>query len=443
MAVSTAELTDRFQAGLAEWPPEQHFCVAYSGGNDSLALLVLAHRLLGYEQLRVLHVHHGLSDQADCWLANCRSVCQRLGRPLIERRVDVATHSGQGPEAAARMARYQAFAECLKPGEVLMLAHHRDDQVETVLLRLLSGAGLDGLCGMPQARALGAGWLWRPLLDTGRAELNLLVRESGLYAVSDPSNTDHKLERGFLRTRILPLLKERYPGFESAVLRSRQHIAATRGFVDQQCQQRVERFRQADGSLDVACLRDESPFMLAACIRWWLRDQQIAAPSTRRLESFIAQLSAAAEGRSPQMRWDEYQLRRYRDRVYLLPRNLPPALDSQWQVEWALADPLALPDRIEQLVLQPTQLVSRQWHLLARSRRPGDRLRPSGHKHSRSLKYLFQQAGEPPWLRVGTPVICHPRDGRILAVGDRWLSRGFARWLRQRGLSLHLSKGQA
>jgi tRNA(Ile)-lysidine synthase len=433
MAVSTARLTDGFQNGLGQWPEGQRFCLGFSAGNDSLALFILAHRLLGHGQLRAVHVHHGLSEQADHWSSTARQIAERLGRPLRELRVNVVA-GVNGPEGDARQARYSAFARELAPGEVLLLAHHRDDQIETVMMRLLSGAGLHGLMGMPAIRPLGPGYLWRPLLEQPAAALQQVVREAGYFGVSDPSNADVRLQRGYFRRELMPRLRERFPGFETAMQRSVRHLRQAGRLIDDLCEQRVAEAADGDFSVDLAALAAEGQDLLVASLRFWLRSKQVDLPSTRRLESFIQQLDAAAS-RSPQMCWGGYQLRRYRQRLYLLPRELPEALPEDWSVDWCLAQSLSLPGERGVLRVIGSGALEGRW-LKVRARQAGDRIRLPGKQGSRSLKNLFQEAGVPPWQRVGTPVLCHPRNQRVLAVGDCWISPAFQRWLAQRGWQL-------
>src|SRR5690606_8071854 len=162
------------------------------GGLDSVVLLHLLRsrpdvRAAG---LRAIHVRHGLQAAAGDWAAHCRALCEALEVPLQVVEVDVERDSGAGLEAAARAARRRAFAAALGDDEILALAHHRDDQAETFLLRALRASGPDGLAAMRPWQRFGAGWLWRPLLDAPRADLLAHAQLHGLRWVEDPSNDD-------------------------------------------------------------------------------------------------------------------------------------------------------------------------------------------------------------------------------------------------------------
>lgn len=185
-------------------PPAPRYWLAFSGGLDSTVLLHLlhAHGL----PLEVVHVHHGLQAQADAWAAHCQRVCEGLGVPLQVLRVQVRP-AGEGPEAAARAARYQALGALLRPGEVLVTAHHRDDQAETLLLRLLRGSGVRGLAAMPELAPFAAGQLWRPLLGLGREQITAWAVAQGLDGLHDPHNQDPRFARSRLRQQVMPLLR--------------------------------------------------------------------------------------------------------------------------------------------------------------------------------------------------------------------------------------------
>ena len=200
--------------------------VGLSGGCDSIALLHLAHAWLDHlgperrPALRAVHIHHGLAPEADAWVEVCQDVCQQLSIALSVYRVTPVTDEGKGIEAAARTARYSVYRQELKSGEVLLLAHHADDQVETVLQRLLRGTGPKGLAGMPRRRELGQGVLSRPLLGVARSVIKRWADNRELAYVIDASNQDARFDRGFFRTEILPKLEQRWPGYRESIRRA-------------------------------------------------------------------------------------------------------------------------------------------------------------------------------------------------------------------------------
>ena len=234
---------------LRPWRAAPAWHVALSGGLDSSVLLHLLARLRERETLpplSAIHVHHGLQAVADGWPAHCQALCERLGVPLHIERVQV--DGAASLERAAREARYAAFARRLGEGELLLTGQHRDDQAETLLLRLLRGAGVRGLGGMPPSRRLGAGWLVRPLLGVARVDLERYARQQGLAWVEDPSNADTTLARNFLRREVLPALARHWPQAAANLARSAEHMRA------------AEQLLGELAGLDLLAARGEGPF---------------------------------------------------------------------------------------------------------------------------------------------------------------------------------------
>ncbi|MEM7294186.1 MAG: tRNA lysidine(34) synthetase TilS, partial [Pseudomonadota bacterium] len=215
------------------WRHKKRWLLGYSGGLDSSVLL---HQLAAIAQrpaLHAIHVNHQLSPYADNWQAHAQMVCDQLQVPLTVITVPAPENRGKGLEDAARAARYQAFESVLEEGDVLMLAHHQDDQAETMLLRLLRGAGARGLAGMPQQRVIGRAELLRPLLDRGRADLEAYAQANQLKYITDDSNDDTRLDRNYLRSEVMPMLASRWPGFARNWKHSADVLAATSEALDE------------------------------------------------------------------------------------------------------------------------------------------------------------------------------------------------------------------
>ena len=208
-------------SALADLPPHRGLVVGFSGGLDSTVLLHLLAKLRHNKQLdsplRAVHINHQLSSAAKDFEQHCRKTCKALEVPLTVISVQVDGAGSAGPEGEARAARYRAFSENLQQDEVLLQAHHQDDQVETLLLRLLRGAGPRGLAAIPPRRRLGKGWVVRPLLSFSRAELRAYAEAAGLEWVEDPSNSDTSLDRNYCRHVILPAMEERWPSYRRSL----------------------------------------------------------------------------------------------------------------------------------------------------------------------------------------------------------------------------------
>lgn len=384
-------------------------CVAFSGGLDSTVLLHAAQRVFA-QRLRALHAHHGLQEAARDWMHHCQRICAGWQVPLDYAELDV-THTGQGLEAAAREARYAWFTSRLQTGDALLLAHHLDDQAETLLLRLLRGAGPDGLAAMPPQRPIGQAMLYRPLLALPRAELEAYARRHGLTWVQDPTNLDERMDRSYLRNRVMPLLEERWPGYRRTFARSadllRTQVAG----------------RAVRAPATVHAVTGEAGFALASllpgeradAVRAWLREHGLTMPTQARLTEFLRQLE---QGRGASLRTREYCLARFGDAVYCHAHEAPGLAAAQaLAADGHYVHPALGRVQVDGLEGLPGSCV-------LRCRRAGDRIAAPGGRH-RSLKLIFQEARVPVWWRERVPLLVQRAAGQpggednetILAVG--------------------------
>jgi tRNA(Ile)-lysidine synthase len=280
------------EQALADFSPGLPFAVAFSGGADSTALLLLcAERWPG--QVRAVHIHHGLQEAADSFETHCRALCKQLDVPLAVRRVQAGHAPGQSPEDAARQARYLALAEAVQaewPGlQDVALAQHADDQVETMLIALSRGAGLPGLASMP-ARWLRLGLQWhRPFLSVPGAALREGLRQRGQNWVEDPTNTDEQFTRNRIRARVLPVLADAFPAFRQTFARSAAHAAQAQEVLDEVAAQDLAAVGVPPA---IKALQQLSRARQALVLRHWLRLHHHTTPSTAQLNELLRQVLA-------------------------------------------------------------------------------------------------------------------------------------------------------
>lgn len=296
--------------------PGVSLCVALSGGVDSTALLAALAigersrsakdrskaRARHLENIRAVHVDHGLRANSKEWAAHCRALARRLHVPLKVLTTKVERAAGESLEAAAREARYRLLASALKPGEILLTAHHNDDQLETVLLQLFRGSGLPGIAAMPALAPFANGWLARPLLSRSRAELEAWLGARGLPWVEDDSNVDESLDRNYLRLRVLPLIRARWPGAAAAVARSARHAAEAQTLLDSLARADVERASYGEW-LSVQTMRALPPNRRRNALRFWIMRAGYLVPDTRRLEEIAGPLLEARRDANPFVEW--------------------------------------------------------------------------------------------------------------------------------------------
>jgi len=409
-------LESRLLSALTPWRAAPAWRVAFSGGLDSTVLLHLLARLAEREALpplSAIHIHHGLQVAADAWPEHCRQICAALGVPLQVRHVLVAP--GASLERAAREARYAAFADSLAEGELLLTAQHRDDQAETLLFRLLRGAGVRGLAGMPRSRSLGRGRLLRPLLDVTRAELEAYAREHALKWVEDPSNTDIRLARNYLRHRVVPQLTARWPQALANMTRSAEHLGEAQGLLDELAALDLAAARTPSAfpwlplpSLELAPLAALSAARQRNALRHWLAPLT-SLPDSGHWAGWEALRDAALDA-APIWPLAGGELRRADGRLWWLSGDW---LHAQVQpLPWADSrQPLDLPGN-GRLQLQGEGPAG---ELQVSYRHGGERLAVPGRGH-RDLKRLLNEAGLPAFVRGRLPLLY--RGDELLAVAN-------------------------
>ena len=426
--------------------------VGYSGGLDSTVLLHLLSRqpAVRAHGLRAIHVQHQLHPDAADWARHCQSQCRALDIDLLVSVVDVATDSGLGPEGAARLARHAAFAAQLGEGECLALAHHADDQAETVLQRLLRASGADGLAAMRPLRPFAKGSLWRPLLGIAQAELLAFALAEKLAWIEDPSNSEHAFDRNFLRHRVLPVLRERWPTAIRALARSAALLAEESELLGDETRTRLALARTDDpASLSVSFLLAQAPAWRARLLREWASQLGLPPIPGGAFQTIDAQLLQARPDACPEYRWAGMVLTRWRDLLHAEP--VCDALPPGWRAAWDGSSPLPLPtgdylefvdDRAAGSGIEASapDLIARGLEaqfgaVEACARHGGERIRLAGREHSHSLRNCLQEAAIPPWHRLRLPLL-ETGEGEVLAAGDVIASGRFLEFCRKQGVRL-------
>ena len=405
-------------------PGEGTVAVAFSGGLDSTVLLHLAAAdpALRARGLRAVHVDHGLHPDSAMWAETCGDACASLGVAFESRRVAVHD-SGEGLEAAARAARHAAWLDSQAEGEVIALAHHRDDQAETVLLRLLRGSG-DGLGAMLPRRAFGRGWLWRPLLAVPRSVLREQALAQGLRWIEDPSNASEHHDRNFLRHRVMPALQQRWPQADAAFARSASLLATQQELLAGEDVRRLAQVQGLDSaSLSVPALLAQPTAWQHRLLRRWTAELGLPMLSAQALATISGELLLARPDARAQFAWSGAVIHRWRDLLHA-GRPLAP-LPDDWRSPWDGTSTLALPSG-DRLQLSPPQPFEAS--VTVRARQGGERLVLPGRTHSSELKHVLQDLGVPPWQRERLPLLFAP-DGELLAAGDVALSGRLRDWL--------------
>jgi tRNA(Ile)-lysidine synthase len=333
------------------FPESKPLLIAYSGGLDSHVLLhALAHCNIKH-QLRAVHIHHGLSPNANAWAAHAENICNELNIPLVIHHLDLNLQKGESIEARAREARYQYFEELLQDGEILCTAHHQDDQLETVLLQLLRGAGPKGLAAMAEFQDNHA----RPLLHISHGDILNYAHENNLEWITDDSNTNIQFDRNFLRHEIIPLIKQRFPAAAETVSRSASHCAVAQQVIEQL-------MGDLPKTLSRKTLSELDDNMQTQVLRTWLAQKNIPMPSSEQLKS-IQKMFTLDNDVKAIVTWDKHSARLYRDHLF---------------------------------AEETEKFTPEKPNVDIRFHKNGDGL---------SVKKLFQENNIPPWQRESTPLI--------------------------------------
>lgn len=410
------DLPAKLLLNLKPWRNATTWRIAFSGGLDSTVLLHLLVHLAKTESLPTLsaiHVHHGLQAAADAWPDHCQSVCDAQGVSLQVVRVQV--QPGASIERAARDARYAAFIEATQANEVLMTAQHRDDQAETLLFRLLRGAGVRGLSGMPSERPLGRGHLLRPLLNVTRAELEAYATEHQLSWIEDPSNQDHQFSRNYLRHQVFPVLTARWPQAVATMARSAAHLSEAQGLLDELAQIDLAHASTASDfdwlglpSLELALLEKLSDARQRNALSHWLKPLT-TLPDSDHWSGWENVRDATGDAR-PLWRLAAGELHRAGGRLWWLSGGwlrTPPS-----PVSWAEPSvSLVLPDN--GVLTLTGQIPDGLLHI--RYREGGEVMNLPGRGH-RDLKRLLNESGVPGFVRGRLPLLY--RGEQLLAVAN-------------------------
>ena len=384
------------------------YLLAYSGGMDSHVLLHALASLQSsgkIQQLRAIHIDHGLQADSSVWSVHCKKTAEDLGVPCEIIPLNLTIPEGESLEAVARNARYKAFEQALQKDEALLTAHHQDDQAETVLIQLFRGAGVDGLAAMPEAKPFAKGMLIRPLLDFSRQSLEDYAKEYQLDYIDDPSNFDTDFDRNFLRHDVLPLLKTRWKGIAKNLTRVARLQAEVKYLLEENTRIDYQAVQGDGNTLSIDRLLQLSYVRQKATIRLWLKHQQFLMPSEVKLKHIISDVLSAKDDANPCVHWDNFEVRRYRKQLYAVRKD--DSHKAELVINWDASSSLV----VGSTVIEADNLgewkepLQQSDNVTIRFRQGGERIRLRGHNQTVKLKKLLQESNIPPWERDRIPLI--------------------------------------
>ena len=386
--------------------------LALSGGLDSVILLHLLAELranLPFE-LHAMHVHHGLSVNADVWADFCAVQCQQLNVPLQIVHVNVTKNpdyknSEQGIEAEARQLRYNAlftYAADGKAPEFVVTAHHQDDQAETLLLQLFRGAGVKGLSSM--AAVDNKRRLLRPLLNVSRQTLHEYALQHAIQWCDDESNDNTQYDRNFVRHELMPVLESRFTSVKAVLARTASHMAEASELLEVLAVQDAENML-SDNSLCLQALAELTAARTKNVLRWWFAQNKLTMPAAEHLNEIIEQLFNSRKDADLNIKLQHLYLRKYQQRAYLCEDKMAAPFDMVWEGESELILPSGGKLLFKSVLGTGLALKQGVTKLRITNRNGGERFKPDALRPTRTLKYLLQELNMPPWQRMYIPLI--------------------------------------
>jgi tRNA(Ile)-lysidine synthase len=384
--------------------------VALSGGIDSVVLLHLLYQLQKTQNftLKASHVHHGLSKNADKWVKFCEKLCTKLSIPLDVNYVKLPQKKSLGIEGEARQLRYEKLLK--SQTDLVVLAHHEDDQAETFLLQLIRGAGVKGLSSM--AHFDDTRRLWRPLLNASRIDIESYAKKHKLKWIEDESNQNIDFDRNFIRSKVFPILKNRFNHIIKVISRSSSHLAEAQHLLDDLAQIDLKNYLKSSiykHKLKVKTLENLSKARAKNILRFWLEINGQMMPSKDLLDELLRQVLTAKKDADLKIQLSkDFEIRRYKDEIYIVQKNQKG--QKNYEIIWKGESEIILPNG-QKLTFKKVKgrginlKFLRDQKLKIRNRQGGESFKPDSKRPTKKIKQLLQESDLPPWERDFFPMI--------------------------------------
>ena len=425
MSKKTSSALDIIERQIKPLLPNK-FCIAFSGGMDSTVLLHVMKNIIDEKsQIRAIHINHNIVDNSKVWTKTCKSICKNFGIDIEIISLEV-THNGYGLEAAARDERYKKLKEILYENEYLLTAHHEEDQMETVFLRMARGTGLDGLQGINEKYSFGEGIIFRPMLEVSKTSVMDYAKEHQLKWVEDSSNQDTHFDRNFLRKKIIPQFRERWPSIASSVSRLSQLSAQNIKILNQIAEEDIGPIANMN-ELPLAKLLDKSFERANNMLRYIILANGMSIPSMKTLQDGLKEMLDPETDKSV-IAWKDYCIRKYKNHLYFLSNSDLEPNKVDVRIPWEIGKTVNLGENIgtiEATFIHGDGLSIEKCKnkLTISYRQGGELIKPIGHRINKSLKNLFQENQILPWMRDKIPLIYYQDE--LVSVADLWFNQNY------------------
>ena len=425
MSKKTSSALDIIERQIKPLLPNK-FCIAFSGGVDSTVLLHVMKNIIDEKsQIRAIHINHNIVDNSKVWTKTCKSICKNFGIDIEIISLEL-THNGYGLEAAARDERYKKLKEKLYENEYLLTAHHEEDQMETVFLRMARGTGLDGLQGINEKYSFGEGIIFRPMLEVSKTSVMDYAKEHQLKWVEDSSNQDTHFDRNFLRKKIIPQFRERWPSIASSVSRLSQLSAQNIKILNQIAEEDIGPIANMN-ELPLAKLLDKSFERANNMLRYIILANGMSIPSMKTLQDGLKEMLDPETDKSV-IAWKDYCIRKYKNHLYFLSNSDLEPNKVDVRIPWEIGKTVNLGENIgtiEATFIHGDGLSIEKCKnkLTISYRQGGELIKPIGHRINKSLKNLFQENQILPWMRDKIPLIYYQDE--LVSVADLWFNQNY------------------
>jgi tRNA(Ile)-lysidine synthase len=408
---SLLNVVDRAFVTLAESHKKiKSMTVALSGGVDSVALLHLLHSLQKKHQftLNAMHVHHGLSKNADKWVKFCEKLCMKLSVSLDVQYIQLPHKKSLGIEGEARRLRYEKLLKTKT--DLIVLAHHEDDQAETFLLQLIRGAGVKGLSSMAHFDATKK--LWRPLLNTSKIDIENYAKQHKLKWIEDESNQNTDFDRNFIRSKVLPILKNRFGHIIKVISRSSAHLAEAQNLLDDLAKIDLKSYLKSNDykyKLQVKTLNKLSLTRTKNVLRYWLELNDQLMPSKDLLDELLRQVLTAKKDAELKIQLSKnHEIRRYQDEIFIVKKNQQK--QKNYEILWNGESEILLPNgsklkfkKVKGKGISLEKIKDKK--LIISNRKGGESFKPDSKRPTKKVKQLLQESDLPPWERENLSLI--------------------------------------
>lgn len=422
-------MINELKTSLASFPSTTIFWIAYSGGMDSHVLLDLCAQQSEFH-FKVIHVNHHLHEHASEWAKHCQSMVETYNLPFMRKDVHVKKDRGESLEANARLLRYKAISDVMSDGDVLLTAHHEDDQAETLMLQLMRGAGIHGLSAMPVSKSFANGIHFRPLLSYSREKLQAYALKHQLQWIEDGSNLNIDIKRNWLRHQVIPQMKKISPSVATCMARSAKLCGEATAILEEWAEEKLERFiGRTPYTLSVKALLSVNEHRRHFILRAWLKKQNCLMPSSKKLEAISKDVLGANTDRMPCVQYGHVEIRRYQNDLYCMTTLPEPSLHP---ITWDLQKNLMI-DNVGVLQVERCDGIGlkRLPEVEVRFRQGGEKLYINGQHQT--LKNFFNRLKIPVWKRSRLPLLYV--DDTIICIPNYYIHKDY---MQQEGQALQV-----